>query len=71
MSGSGFAFLALYRDTLDQKWLYRAHCFAEFLFTEDGRASWSNPDRPFSLFEGLAGAACFLIDLREMNHSSI
>lgn len=33
------------------------------MFTRDFRNSSRNPDRPYSLFEGWAGAACFLNDL--------
>ena len=56
--GNGFALLALYRQTQDEVWLNRALHFA--LFACDHQRDLSQQaDRPHSLFEGLAGAACF------------
>lgn len=63
VAGNGYVFLLLYRLTGDEKHLFRAMKFAEFLtnytFLRDARA----PDRPMSLYEGIAGTVCFLIDL--------
>ncbi len=48
----------------DRKWLYRARRFAHFMATSEEYAREARmPDRPFSLFEGSAGAVCFLADL--------
>ena len=55
--------LLLYRLTKDQKHLYRAMKFAEFLVNEEFLQEARQPDRPFSLFEGISGTVCFLIDL--------
>eukprot|EP00439_Symbiodinium_sp_Y106_P023764 s2596_g2.t3 len=56
--GNGFALLALYRQTQDEVWLNRALHFA--VFACDRQEDLSQlADRPYSLFEGLAGAACF------------
>ena len=46
----------------DQKYLYRALKFAEFLFTEEFQQA-RIPDSPYSLYEGWAGTVCFLADL--------
>lgn len=34
-----------------------------WLLSPGGQADWGVPDHPHSLYEGLAGAACFLADL--------
>ena len=62
-AGSGFAHLILYRLTNDNKYLYRAAKFADFLLTDTFKSGARTPDSPFSLFEGLAGTVCFIIDL--------
>ncbi|KAH9382306.1 hypothetical protein HPB48_008838 [Haemaphysalis longicornis] len=59
IGGSGYALLLLYRLTADLRWLHRARQFAEFMFTDEFKQA-RTPDCPYSLFEGLAGTACFL-----------
>lgn len=56
-------FLLLYRLTQDEKQLRRARQFAAFMQTEEFKANSRVPDSPYSLFEGIAGTACFLADL--------
>ncbi|XP_078472337.1 lanC-like protein 3 [Lampetra planeri] len=63
VAGSAYVFLLLHRLTGDPKYLYRAHRFAEFMFSEEFKAGSQPLDAPFSLFEGLAGTACFFLDL--------
>lgn len=63
VAGNGYVFLLLYRLTNNPKHLYRAGRFADFLTTEEFVREARTPDRPFSLYEGLAGTVCFLIDL--------
>ncbi|XP_063700393.1 lanC-like protein 3 homolog [Culicoides brevitarsis] len=63
IAGNGYAFLLMFRLTNNPKYLHRAHKFAEFLETDDFKRHSRTPDRPFSLFEGIAGTVCFLIDL--------
>lgn len=65
IAGSGYVFLLLYRLTNDLKHLYRASKFAEFLTNETFLNEANVPDRPLSLYEGIAGTVCFLIDLLE------
>eukprot|EP00435_Cladocopium_sp_Y103_P073870 s443_g45.t1 len=64
IAGNGYSFLTLYRVTEDVKWLGRAHHFARQMFSEEVQKQSRTPDNPFSLFEGLAGTLCFLMDLR-------
>ncbi|GFR52268.1 hypothetical protein Agub_g14803 [Astrephomene gubernaculifera] len=45
------------------RWLHRARCFAAHIGSGEGRTVYDTPDRPLSLFEGRAGAACLLADL--------
>ena len=56
-------FLLLYRITKEEKHLRRARQFAAFMQTEEFKANSRVPDAPYSLFEGIAGTACFLADL--------
>lgn len=63
VAGNGYVFLLLYRLTKDQKHLRRAYKFAEFMFTSEFKKGASLPDSPYSLYEGLAGTACYLGDL--------
>merc|ERR1712012_143191 len=63
VAGSGYVFLLLYRLTGEDMYLYRAERFGSFIFTEQFMNEARCPDRPFSLFEGWAGTACFLNDL--------
>ncbi|KAI5106537.1 lanC-like protein 2 [Silurus meridionalis] len=63
-AGNGYAFLSLYKLTQDQKYLYRACKFAEWCL-DYGTHGCRIPDRPYSLFEGMAGAIHFLSDLAQ------
>ena len=65
VAGNGYVFLILYRLTEDMNHLYRATKFMEFLTNEMFIKEARTPDRPFSLYEGLAGTVCFLVDLLE------
>ena len=60
---SGYVFLLLYRLTGENKYLHRAGKFAEFMQSSEFQNGARQPDAPFSLYEGLAGTACFLVDL--------
>ena len=65
VAGSGYVFLLLHRLTRDPVHLFRAKKFASFMETSETfktEAFWK-PDCPFSLFEGVAGTAAFLLDL--------
>uniref|UniRef100_G1KTY8 LanC like glutathione S-transferase 2 n=1 Tax=Anolis carolinensis TaxID=28377 RepID=G1KTY8_ANOCA len=61
-AGNGYSFLSLYHLTQDKKYLYRACKFAEWCL-EYGAHGCRIPDRPYSLFEGMAGAIHFLSDI--------
>lgn len=63
-AGNGYVFLALFRASRDPLWLSRAYCYATTMLRPDVMAQCRTPDNPMSLFEGAAGAACFLLDLR-------
>lgn len=63
IAGNGYAFLLMYRLTGEKKYLYRAAKFKEFLTTDTFLDNARTPDRPYSLYEGLAGTVCFLVDL--------
>mmetsp|Transcript_49932 Transcript_49932/g.149138 ORF Transcript_49932/g.149138 Transcript_49932/m.149138 type:complete len:103 (+) Transcript_49932:2-310(+) len=64
MDGNGYALLALFRSTGDASWLLRAHFFASQMLADNVVSICRKPDNPLSLFEGLAGTVCFLLDLR-------
>ncbi len=63
VAGNGYCFLTLYRLTRDFAWLLRAHGFASLLPRLEGQYP-GEPDRPLSLYEGIAGTMCFVEDLR-------
>ena len=63
VAGSGYVFLLLPRLTGQPRHLHRALQLAGFLESERFRREARVPDAPYSLFEGLAGTACFLADL--------
>ncbi len=69
VSGNGFGHMLLYRLTNDTKHLYRAIKFAEFLKTETFNTEARIPDSPYSLFEGLAGTVCFVVDLLDLSNA--
>ncbi|PRD21592.1 UNVERIFIED_CONTAM: LanC-like protein 3-like protein [Trichonephila clavipes] len=62
IAGNGYVFLLLYRLTDHHKHLHRAIQFANFLTSDEFKRA-RTPDRPLSLYEGLAGTVCFLADL--------
>jgi hypothetical protein len=62
IAGNGYVFLLLYRLNNDSKHLYRAQQFAQFLFSDKFKKA-RIPDNPYSLYEGLAGTVCYLIDV--------
>lgn len=70
IAGNGYVFLLLFRLTQDPKHLYRASKFAEFLTNDTFLKAARTPDCPFSLYEGLAGTVCFLVDLLQPHKSS-
>lgn len=70
VAGNGYVFLLLYRLTNEQKHLYRAAQFADFLTHDEFLQGANTPDRPMSLYEGLAGTICFLIDLLQPEKAS-
>ncbi|KAK0041809.1 lanC-like protein 3 [Biomphalaria pfeifferi] len=63
IAGNGYVFLLLYRLTQDKKHLYRAMQFANFMLTDEFQSKARTPDNPYSLYEGMAGTVCFMIDL--------
>ncbi|XP_013785557.1 lanC-like protein 2 [Limulus polyphemus] len=62
VSGNAYAFLLLFQLTHEEKYAYRAVKFAEWCY-DYGKHGCRTPDRPLSLFEGLAGTVYFLNDL--------
>lgn len=65
VAGNGYVFLLLYRLTSDKRYLYRAAKFADFMNSPQFQVDARIPDSPYSLYEGIAGTACFLADLIE------
>lgn len=71
IAGNAYVFLLMYRLTGGSpKYLYRAECFRRFLESEQFVREARQPDRPFSLYEGLAGTVCFLVDMLDVNRAS-
>lgn len=63
IAGNGIAQLILFRLTKDEKYLYRARKFAEFIETTVFKREANTPDSPYSLYEGIAGTVCFITNL--------
>lgn len=63
VAGNGYTFLLMYRLTKNEKYLKRAQAFAQFLEYPQFKEEARTPDYPHSLYEGIAGTACFLADL--------
>ncbi|KAM7262357.1 hypothetical protein ACFE04_021434 [Oxalis oulophora] len=64
VSGNAYAFLSLYRLTGENLYEERAKAFASYLYHNARMlASTEGDDRAYSLFQGLAGAACLWFDL--------
>lgn len=65
ISGNGYVFLHLYRVTGEQKYLHRALQFSFFGMSDKCREeAWPQPSKPYSLFNGLCAAVCYLADLQ-------
>ncbi|KAJ6648446.1 LanC-like protein 3 like [Pseudolycoriella hygida] len=65
VAGNGYAFLVMYRVTGETKFLYRAFRFAQFLRNPEFLELPETEAYKYSLFEGLAGVVCFLLDLMD------
>ncbi|XP_059618910.1 lanC-like protein 3 homolog [Phlebotomus argentipes] len=65
VAGNAYVFLLLHQITKNPLYLYRASKFMDFLCDPEFRIKARIPDRPFSLYEGVAGTVCFLADLLE------
>lgn len=53
----------MWQATSDSKYLWMAIQFAKGYFIPEYRKLMTTPDNPYSLYGGLAGIACLLIDL--------
>ncbi|VDK76278.1 unnamed protein product [Litomosoides sigmodontis] len=63
VAGGGYAFLLYYRLTQKAKYLKYAQCFARIACDQNFRKNARVPDSPYSLFEGVGGLLCFLVDV--------
>lgn len=70
VAGNAYAFLVLYKVTQEPRDLYRTIKFAEFLSSPEFNEYSSTPDRPYSLYEGIAGTVCFLVDLLHIDQAN-
>ncbi|KAJ6643463.1 Adenosine deaminase-like protein [Pseudolycoriella hygida] len=61
VSGNAYALMSIYEKTKNIKYLHRALLFARWCF-DYGTKNTTRPDRPLSLFEGLAGVLYMLYD---------
>ena len=76
ISGNAYTFLLVYSimkkygaDDIDaEKWLYYAFQFANFM-TNEHTTLFREPDNEDSLFEGVSGECCFLMDLLFHNNN--
>ncbi|XP_077555739.1 glutathione S-transferase LANCL1-like isoform X1 [Haemaphysalis longicornis] len=68
-AGNGYAFLRMYQVTRDSKYLHRAAKFCEWCF-DYGQHGCRIADRPFSLFEGMAGTIYFMAEMLDPEKSA-
>lgn len=66
VAGNAYAFVALHSVTNDPKYSHRAMSFGKWMF-DYGKHGCRTPDRPFSLFEGMAGTVYFFNDLQNVS----
>lgn len=66
VAGNGYPFLTAYIHTLNPHELAKAIAFAHEILYFGPLHACGTADRPFSLFEGLAGVVHYLIDLAEL-----
>lgn len=73
ISGNAYAFLSLYRLTGERIYEDRARAFASFLYHDANKPVGTGhghvADYAFSLYQGLAGAACLWFDLVDAENS--
>ena len=74
VSGNAYAFLSLYRLTGESIYEERAKAFSCFLYENASRLATEGQaqhagSNAYSLFQGLAGTACFWFDLLAPNNS--
>lgn len=65
VAGNAYCFLELFQTTQDEKHLYRAIKFAEYCLDYTKQREECVPDRPISLFEGIAGPMYLLLDIQD------
>ncbi|KAF2360258.1 Lanthionine synthetase C-like [Trinorchestia longiramus] len=68
-AGNAYCFLYLHQVTGEPEFLYKAAQFGAWC-QQYGEHGCSIPDRPYSLFEGLAGNLHFLLDLLDVDHAA-
>lgn len=61
-AGNAYTFLTVFKLTKEQRFLYYAVKFAEWC-CDYGKHGCRTPDRPLSMFEGMAGTIYFLVDI--------
>ncbi|KAF5307940.1 hypothetical protein FQR65_LT06507 [Abscondita terminalis] len=64
VAGNAYCFLELFQTTKDPKHLYRAAKFAEWCIAGTREHEERTPDRPLSLYEGIAGPMYLLLDIQ-------
>lgn len=69
VSGNAYCFLELFQLTKDMKHLYRAIKFTEWCVAYTREHEEYSPDRPASLFEGVAGPMYLLMDIQDPENS--
>ncbi|XP_074031807.1 glutathione S-transferase LANCL1 [Leptinotarsa decemlineata] len=65
VSGNAYCFLELFQTTKEEKHLYRATKFAEWCLDYSREHEKYPPDRPLSLYEGIAGPMYLILDIQK------
>ena len=70
ISGNGYVFLTLYHVAGEEVWLRRAYHFCHFAMAEHRAVLFRQPDKPYSLFNGMAGLVCYAVDMEQSERTS-
>mmetsp|Transcript_222 Transcript_222/g.203 ORF Transcript_222/g.203 Transcript_222/m.203 type:complete len:365 (-) Transcript_222:6-1100(-) len=63
-AGNGYSFLTAFQLGGDEHRLFQALAFADIIVSSPASEACHRADRPYSLFEGLAGTVHFILDIR-------
>lgn len=61
--GNGYALLCLYKITKNIDYLHQAISFVQAYFAQEYQAHKKEEEHPYSLYGGIGGMVCIMLDL--------